>query len=199
MNEIAGGANLNFENQMASRWTTLGLGAALWVASCTPFLAASDAVDPSPPAMEGTAVAGQALFTGARRFNKGGPACVSCHTVAGLAFPNGGSLGPDLTGTYDKLGDVGLEVTVQTLYFPTMVPIFNNRLPTLQEQADLKAFFIDRQSSPPPKDNTLTLVGLALMGCLILLGATWGAGRSRLPTCPPIAVKNKPSPGEKPA
>jgi hypothetical protein len=140
---------------------------------------ATDSTEPSPAAVQGSAVAGKALFIGAQRFQKGGRACAACHTVAGLAFPNGGSLGPDLTAIYSQLGDVGLDVTMQTLYFPTMVPIFNRRLPTAQEQADLKAFFVGLQSSPPPRNNTLALAGLAGSGCVLLLAITWGLGRSR--------------------
>src|SRR3989337_709452 len=47
-------------------------------------------------------VAGRALFTGARRLENGGPACMSCHSVAGLGALGGGALGPDLTLAYNK-------------------------------------------------------------------------------------------------
>jgi NADH:ubiquinone reductase (H+-translocating) len=43
-----------------------------------------------------------------------------------------------------------------------------------------QAFFTDVQSSTPPRDNTPSLVGLALIGCLTLLMITWWAGRSQL-------------------
>jgi hypothetical protein len=140
---------------------------------------AADPAAPSQAAEQGSASAGKALFTGVRRLAKGGPACIECHTIASLTFPKGGSLGPDLTETYSKLGDVGLDVTLQTLYFPTMVPLFNHRPLTPGEQADLKAFFIGLQSSPAPRDETPVLASLALMGCLILLGITWGFGSPR--------------------
>ncbi len=128
----------------------------------------------------GSAPTGKALFTGAQRFKNGGPACAACHSIAGLGFPNGGSLGPDLTGTYAKLGPLGLDAALQTLYFPAMAPIFNARPLTSQEQQDLKVFFTEAQSGSPPRDSTPVLVGLALVGCLGLLVMTWAVGKSRL-------------------
>jgi len=157
---------------------------ALWlaVAFCkTPCLgtAAATVPDPLRQANEhGSVLAGKALFTGAQRFKNGGPACAACHTMAGLAFLNGGSLGPDLTGSYAKLGPVGLDAVMHTLYFPVMAPIFNTRPLTPQEQHDLKAFFAETQSAAPPKDGTPVLASLGFLGCLALLVITWGAGRS---------------------
>src|SRR5690349_6939289 len=57
---------------------------------------------------QGLPDAGRHLFTGTVHFKNGGPACVACHNVAGLDFPGGGNMGPDLTGAYAKLGPDGL-------------------------------------------------------------------------------------------
>ncbi len=141
--------------------------------------AAADLVQRNQANERGSVPAGKALFTGAQRFTNGGPACAACHSIAGLGFPNGGSLGPDLTGTYAKLGPLGFDAAMQTLYFPAMAPIFNARPLTPQEQQNLKAFFIEARSGTPPKNSTPALVGLAFAGCLGLLVMTWGVGRSR--------------------
>ncbi len=133
-------------------------------------------VQTNPP---GSALAGKELFTGAIRFQNGGPACIACHSIGGVAFPNGGTLGPDLTAAFTKLGSEGLDVAMETLYFPSMVAIFNARPLTGQEQQDLKAFFTQAQSLAPPRDDTPVLVGIALVGCLGLLALTrlWGGHR----------------------
>ncbi len=142
---------------------------------------AATAPDPFRQANEsGSVLAGKALFTGVLRFRNGGPACAACHTMTGLAFPNGGSLGPDLTGTYAKLGPVGLDAVMHTLYFPVMAPIFNSRPLTPQEQQDLKTFFVEAQLGIPPTDTAPVLASLGFLGCLAVLVMTRGAGRSRL-------------------
>jgi hypothetical protein len=53
-------------------------------------------------AQVGDANAGEALFIGRIRLANGGLPCISCHSVSGLAFPNGGTMGPDLTGVYNR-------------------------------------------------------------------------------------------------
>ena len=40
---------------------------------------------------------GEALFSGQQSLIRGGPPCISCHTVVGLGGFGGGRLGPDLT------------------------------------------------------------------------------------------------------
>ena len=57
--------------------------------------------------------AGRALFLGTVRFQNGGPACSACHSVAGLAFAAGGTMGPDLTRVYSKMGPEGLAAPVE--------------------------------------------------------------------------------------
>src|SRR6478609_1000681 len=61
--------------------------------------------------------AGESLFRGTTRFASGGPACAACHTVADLPFPSGGTMGPDLTHEYSKVGLAGLQGSLQTLFF----------------------------------------------------------------------------------
>ena len=91
--------------------------------------------------------AGRALFLGTVRFQNGGPACSACHSVAGLAFPGGGTMGPDLTRAYSKMGPEGLNSALETLFFPAMTPLFAYRPLTLNERRNLAAFFesVDRQ------------------------------------------------------
>jgi cytochrome c553 len=128
-----------------------------------------------------SAAAGEQLFAGAAAFRNGGPPCAACHSIAGLGFPNGGTMGPDLTRTAARFGDVGMDAALQTLFFPAMTPIFDPRPLTVDEQRDLKAFFQQLQSRRPPEGITLELAALACTGFVVLLALAWAIWRRRLP------------------
>jgi mono/diheme cytochrome c family protein len=128
----------------------------------------------------GSAAAGRELFFGTRRFAKGGPSCASCHQSAGTPFPNGGTLGPDLTGIYNQFGPEALQSFLQTLFFPTMAPIFDKRPLTPQEQSDLAAFFQQTSNQPPSTWLVAKIVVPAFGGFFILLVLTGGLWRRRL-------------------
>ena len=90
---------------------------------------------------EGDGVIGQQLFAGTIPFQKGGPACMSCHTVDVVGALRGGTLGPNLTHVIDRYTEVGLKGVLPTLPYPTMQGIYQNKLLTETEQAHLLAFF----------------------------------------------------------
>jgi mono/diheme cytochrome c family protein len=123
--------------------------------------------------------AGRQLFTGFTSFQKGGPACGSCHDAAILSFPGGGTLGPDLTGAFAKFGPAGLKSILGTLSFPTMKPVFDGRPLSLQEQDELEAFL---QNAGVQSLISRTMeVGLSAMGgLLILVIAVWLLWQNRL-------------------
>lgn len=134
----------------------------------------------APPTPDEIA-AGEALFDGRSRMQNGGPACATCHTAAGLPFPSGGTMGPDLTKEYSKLGPQGLAIAIKTLYFPAMDPLFKDRPLTPGEQKELAAFIlsIDRQPPPSSPAAALAVASLAALGGLFLW--TWLAvGRRRV-------------------
>lgn len=120
---------------------------------------------------------GAALFSGGTRLQRGGPPCIACHSVAGLRFPGGGTLGPNLTHTYTKLGPEGIDAALQTLFFPAMTPLYEAHQLTPQERSDLKAFF-EREDAQQPQESrvTVALVLLALGGfvvLVVLVGVIW--------------------------
>jgi hypothetical protein len=127
----------------------------------------------------GSVAAGRALFLGTVHFQNGGPACSACHSVAALAFPGGGTMGPDLTRVYSKMGPEGLNSALETLYFPAMTPLFRYRPLTLNERRDLAALFesVDRQQ---PATHTPAIVGISLASFFILIVITGVAGRHRV-------------------
>ncbi len=123
---------------------------------------------------------GKALFAGTARFQNGGPPCAACHAVSGLPFPNGGSLGPDLSRSAAKLGPQGINVALQTLYFPTMRPVFDAHPLTAFEQADLRSFLEQAQRGPLPPNIFPLLALIGFFGLVVLLAFTWGVWRHRL-------------------
>jgi mono/diheme cytochrome c family protein len=52
----------------------------------------------------GDSVHGRELFVGSARFQNGGPPCMSCHSISGIGALGGGTLGPDLSNEYQKMG-----------------------------------------------------------------------------------------------
>jgi mono/diheme cytochrome c family protein len=119
--------------------------------------------------------AGAKLFTGIISFQKGGAPCLACHAVSGVAPLGGGSLGPELTGIYGRLGEAGLASLLATLPFPTMRPIFQTRPLTQAERGDLTALFRVAAGRQPvdamPRITALALSGSVLF--LLLAGVIW--------------------------
>lgn len=142
-----------------------------------PQQAAGQSSPAVPPASADT---GTRLFLGQVRFQNGGPPCASCHQLSTLAFPNGGTLGPGLSMAYQTLGPDGVDVTLQTLFFPTMMPLYEKRPLTGPEQQALKALLQGAKPAPTAVSGTLELAGLAAAGFLVLLGLTALAWRRRL-------------------
>lgn len=123
---------------------------------------------------------GEDLFSGRVAFRNGGPPCADCHSVAGLPFPNGGTLAPDLTREYTKLGPAGMDVALQTLFFPAMTGVYDAHTLTAEERGDLDAFFAEASTKPPPRAVTPIIILFPIAGCAILLGITSVVWRNRL-------------------
>jgi len=128
----------------------------------------------------GSTVRGKELFSGEVHFENGGPPCAACHSIAGLSFPNGGTLGPNLTHEYGKLGPQGTAIVLKTLYFPAMSPIYDSRPLTPQEQADLQAFLKETATSHEAPSDTLAIAVAGLLGFFVLLIVTRAVWRDRL-------------------
>lgn len=142
-----------------------------------PAVTAAATAPPNPEEI----TAGEALFSGRTPMRNGGPACVTCHTAAGIGFPYGGTMGPDLTKEYSKLGPQGVAIALKTLYFPAMNPLFEHRPLTGREQKQLAAFFQSIDQRPPPPSPTLTLLVVSLVVLVGLFLWTWLAlGRRRV-------------------
>jgi len=137
--------------------------------------AAPPAVTQAAPLPPGDAAGGRALFSGLRSFRNGGAQCFACHSVASMAPPDGGSLGPDLTAAFKKYGGAqGLASVLAGMPFPTMAPVYRDHALTPQEQADLAAYL--GAAAGNPADMTLFAASLAVWGAAglyLILHAIW--------------------------
>lgn len=117
------------------------------------------------------ATAGKSLFQGTIRFENRGAPCLACHSVAGIGALGGGTLGPDLTGSFEKFGEEGIAAILANPPFPTMQPIFSERPLTVQEQADVSAFLegVAVTERDPANIGQLTLLGLAGAALVLIL------------------------------
>jgi len=132
--------------------------------------------DVQRPFQMGEAKAGEALFIGRIRLANGGPPCISCHSVSGLPFPNGGTMGPDLTGVYNRFGPEGMAAALDTLFFVTMQPLYNSRPLTPIEQQRLAAFFKQTAHNQPRPGITAAFGLISVAGCaglFLLNGFIW--------------------------
>jgi len=168
-----------FEQYKQIAMPNLGLRQAQ-VESLVAYFEAIDAGTIAPPVIEpaaatlpqGDATSGRELFTGAARFQNGGPPCMGCHSIGGIGALGGGALGPDLTPAFDKFGDAGLASLLSTIPLPTMNPIFGPQglSPlTPEEQANLRAFLQQAAVAERPTDAIVQLTLLAVGGMVVLL------------------------------
>jgi mono/diheme cytochrome c family protein len=142
-------------------------------------LSPATSVAPTSPLPAAAIEHGEQLFSGQVRLANRGPACIACHSAGGLAFPNGGTLGPDLTHVVARMGPEGVRSALETLYFPAMVPLYRNRPLTPVERQDIAAFLQSANTAAAPSD-TSQVAGLAglIFVCFMLIAA-W-TGRTRL-------------------
>jgi mono/diheme cytochrome c family protein len=148
------------------------------------LLAYMGAVEPSPssadtePApLSGSASNGKDLFTGATQFANGGTACIACHDTADLGVLGGGMLGPDLTDAYERYGENGLVAVLGTISFPSMVPVYQDRPLTAQEQIDLTLFLKEAADKDAPSRGgrhfTMYVVAFATMDVFLGILFLW--------------------------
>ncbi len=123
---------------------------------------------------------GMQIFRGTRPLRRGGPACISCHTISGAGGLGGGRLAPDLTKVYERLGGRkalgGWLVAPAT---PTMQGLFRKTPMQPEEILPLLALFENSartgaQQQPPVGMMSFLLLGLgaAVLG-LFALDAVW--------------------------
>lgn len=129
---------------------------------------------------KGDASVGKALFSGAERLQNGGPACMACHSVAGLGALGGGALGPDLTPAFNIYGAAGLANFLETVPTVTMNAVWTRQPLTTDEQANLYAFLEEASVSARPPAAFWQLTALAVGGAIVLTALAHFYWRKRL-------------------
>ncbi len=129
----------------------------------------------------GDPVAGKNLFTGIRRFGRGGPSCMACHSAAGIGALGGGALGPDLTGAVAKYGGPrGLAAFLSGMPTATMNAVWSGNPVTEQERADLIAFLGQATVEQRSVGAVWRLSALAIAGLVVVLALCHLVWRRRL-------------------
>ncbi|MCH8327333.1 MAG: cytochrome c [Candidatus Marinimicrobia bacterium] len=127
---------------------------------------------------------GDSLFQGVARFSSGGPACIACHHTAALGWLGGGTLGPDLTQVYGKLGGrKALSNWLASPGSPTMQPLYGPHPIEGEEILPLVAYLQSTGTAHFTAASAPDLIYLiiGLFGAIILLilsDVVWG-GRIR--------------------
>jgi hypothetical protein len=142
------------------------LAAVLWVLA------------PGAAAASGDAMAGRALFIGARALRNGGSPCGACHAIGGESAPFAASLGPELSQSFDGLDDTAIAGLLEDIPFPTMAPIYAGRPIAPDERADLTAFLLQASGKPAPGGGRVAVYAGLLAGALLLV---MGAAARRRP------------------
>jgi len=146
------------------------------------------ACKPSPAAKMGTDATpeeiarGRRLFEGTESLAKGGPACFGCHDVRGVGVAGGGTLGPNLTFAFARMGERGMRPALAKLDTSMMGPLYVKAPLEEEEQYALKAFLADasRDGSRPRPDRDFFYLGLVgTLAVLGFMGVAFGATAKR--------------------
>lgn len=141
--------------------------------ACKPSPAAKLGTDASPEEV----ARGRRLFEGTEALAQGGPACLGCHDVRGIGVAGGGTLGPNLTFAFARLGDRGMRPLLAKLDTPLMRELYAKAPLTEEEQYAMKAYLADasRDGSKPRKDRDFFYLGVVgLVAALGFIGLVWG-------------------------
>lgn len=153
---------------------------ALLVARCsTEACDLTPAFTPVTAALQSDYDRGEKLFLGYERLKGGGPPCVVCHSVARLdsRLAGGGTLGKDLTHSFARLGDEGMDAALRSPPFAVMTRVFQEHPLEDDEVFALRSFFYDANRAPAGAAGSgLSFVFVGILGAfimLILLNYAW--------------------------
>lgn len=117
-------------------------------------------------------MAGKELFSGERRFENGGAACISCHNATYNKNGKGGMLAKDLSKVYSRLGGfAGIKGIISSAPFPSMLETYKDHPVTLLENAQLQIFLksADEQNPVQPLAEKTWVLHAALTAFIIIL------------------------------
>lgn len=135
---------------------------------------------------------GRDLFSGRHHLRRGGAPCFACHGVRsgaltatnragdGVGLLGGGTLGPNLTFAYARLGEKGVTPLLASMSSRPLHAVYDGAALEADEQFALKGYLahLSRDGTAPRSEQDFFLLGLEGMG--IVLGAfTLRAGLRR--------------------
>ena len=135
------------------------------------------------PLSDQDAALGSEIFTGGRRLANHGPACLSCHDLAGLRRLGGGTFGPDLTRVHRRLGgNRGLVAWLGAPPTPMMRTTYRSAPLTPEERRSLTAFLEKAAAggAGAAPSRVAGPLGVALVGSALSLGGIGLVWRRRL-------------------
>jgi mono/diheme cytochrome c family protein len=124
-------------------------------------------------------VIGRLLFSGEKRLENGGAACISCHHVKNNKLIGGGLLAKDLTEAFTRLNENGIKAIVSNSPFPIMRKAYSKHPVNSDEAYQITAFlkFADKkQYNQHPRDYQARFLYTAIAGFivfLILINGIW--------------------------
>jgi cytochrome c2 len=108
---------------------------------------------------------GRSIFTGRQSLSNGGPACMACHSIPGIAGLGGGNVGPDLTRVFERLqGRASLSAWMQSPATPTMQAILRDSPLKPDEIHALTALFEDTAKNGTPAQPAVAQLSFLLLG-----------------------------------
>lgn len=136
------------------------------------------------PFTAGDVTQGAELFRGTQTLKNGGPACMACHSAAGVGGLGGGQLGPDLMRVYERLqGRAGLTAWLASPGTVTMRAVFEKHPLEANEIHALVAYFEKQSQQGAPSASAAQLnfmlygLGGTVFG-LVIIDLAW-KGRLR--------------------
>ena len=128
---------------------------------------------PVAEATEEDVLIGKMLYIGKKRFDNGGPSCISCHHVKHDQLTGGGRLAKDLTGVFGRMNEAGIKAIVSNPPFPAMRDAYSNGLVSDDEAYYLTAFlkYIDtEQYGQHPRNYQSRFLITGIVVFFVLLG-----------------------------
>ncbi len=127
---------------------------------------------PEPSFKPADIAMGREIVLGTRTLANGGSPCISCHAFSGLPMLGGGSLGPDLTHEFKRLG--GRRAVTGWLTAPatpTMQSVYKTRALQPEEILALTAYLesVSETKDAAPTNGSRIFFLLGFGGCLMAL------------------------------
>jgi mono/diheme cytochrome c family protein len=119
---------------------------------------------------------GRGIFLGERRLQRGGPPCFTCHDTREVGWMGGGSMGANLTFSYARLGERGLEPLLAEMSTPVMHAVYGAAPLEPDERFAVKAYLarLARDGELAPVRRDFFALGLEGMGVVVLgFGIAW--------------------------